>query len=82
MKEKGDRHMWKVFKEFAFNGIVIDMAIGVIIGGAFGKIVSSIVDDLVMPAIGYLLAGINFSDLKIVLAPAVYDAAGVMTSPE
>lgn len=74
--------MWKEFKEFAFKGNVIDMAIGVIIGGAFGKIVTSIVDDLVMPAIGYLLAGINFSDLKIVLSPAVYDAAGVVTSPE
>ena len=74
--------MLKEFKEFAFKGNVVDMAIGVIIGGAFGKIVTSIVNDLVMPAIGYLLAGINFSDLKIVLSPAVYDAAGVVTSPE
>lgn len=74
--------MWKEFKEFAFKGNVIDMAIGVIIGGAFGKIVTSIVNDLVMPAIGYVLAGISFTDLKIVLSPAVLDAAGNVQTPE
>jgi large conductance mechanosensitive channel len=58
------------FKEFAVRGNVIDMAVGVIIGGAFGKIVSSIVDDILMPPIGWLIGGVNFSDLKVTL-PAV-----------
>lgn len=55
------------FKEFAIKGNAVDMAVGVIIGGAFGKIVSSIVDDLIMPPIGWLIGGVNFSDLKITL---------------
>ena len=54
----------KVFKEFAVKGNAIDMAVGVIIGGAFGKIVSSIVNDLIMPPIGWLIGGIDFKDLK------------------
>lgn len=54
----------KEFKEFAVKGNAIDMAIGVIIGGAFGKIVSSIVNDIIMPPIGWLIGGVNFSDLK------------------
>lgn len=58
------------FKEFAVKGNAVDMAVGVIIGGAFGKIVSSIVDDIIMPPVGWLLGGVNFSDLKISL-PAV-----------
>lgn len=53
------------FKEFAVRGNVIDLAVGVIIGGAFGKIVSSIVSDIIMPPIGVLLGGVNFSDLII-----------------
>lgn len=52
------------FKEFAVRGNVIDMAVGVIIGGAFGKIVSSVVNDIIMPPIGWLIGGINFKDLK------------------
>ena len=52
------------FKEFAVKGNAIDMAVGVIIGGAFGKIVSSIVNDLFMPPIGWLIGGIDFKDLK------------------
>lgn len=52
------------FKDFAIKGNAIDMAVGVIIGGAFGKIVSSIVDDIIMPPIGWLIGGVNFSDLK------------------
>lgn len=52
------------FKDFAVKGNAIDMAVGVIIGGAFGKIVSSIVDDIIMPPIGWLIGGVNFSDLK------------------
>ena len=52
------------FKDFAVKGNAVDMAVGVIIGGAFGKIVSSIVDDIIMPPIGWLIGGVNFSDLK------------------
>ena len=57
----------KEFKEFAMRGNVVDMAVGVIIGGAFGKIVSSVVNDIIMPPIGWLIGGINFSDLKVTL---------------
>ena len=55
------------FKEFAVKGNAVDMAVGVIIGGAFGKIVSSLVDDVIMPPIGWLIGGVNFSDLKFTL---------------
>lgn len=58
------------FKAFALKGNVVDMAVGVIIGGAFGKIVSSIVADVIMPPIGLLVGGVNFTDLKWVLKPA------------
>jgi large conductance mechanosensitive channel len=58
------------FKEFLSRGNVVDLAVGVVIGGAFGKIVTSLVDDLVMPPIGLLLGGIDFSNLKVVLKPA------------
>ena len=58
------------FKSFAMKGNVIDMAVGVIIGGAFGKIVSSIVADIIMPPIGLLVGGVNFADLKWVMKPA------------
>lgn len=54
----------KEFKDFAMKGNALDMAVGVIIGGAFGKIVTSIVNDIIMPPIGWLIGGINFSDLK------------------
>ncbi len=66
------------FKEFAVKGNVMDMAVGVIIGGAFGKIVSSLVDDIIMPPIGWLIGGVNFADLKITL-PAKEIAEGVTT---
>ena len=66
------------FRDFAVKGNAVDMAVGVIIGGAFGKIVSSIVDDLIMPPIGWLIGGVNFSDLKITL-PAKQLAEGVQT---
>lgn len=59
--------MWKDFKEFAMRGNVIDLAVGVIIGGAFGKIVSSLVTDIIMPLIGLLLGKIDFSNLFIAL---------------
>lgn len=56
--------MWKEFKAFAFKGNVLDLAIGVIIGGAFGKIVTSLVNDLIMPLFGVLLGGLNFTELQ------------------
>lgn len=59
--------MLKEFKEFAMRGNVVDMAVGIIIGGAFGTIVKSLVDDVLMPPIGLLLGGVDFSDLFIVL---------------
>ena len=57
----------KEFKDFAMRGNVMDMAVGVIIGGAFGKIVSSLVNDIIMPPIGWLIGGINFSELSVKL---------------
>src|SRR2546428_9409862 len=71
----------KEFKEFAMKGNVIDLAVGVVIGGAFGKIITSLVDDLIMPPIGYLISGIDFKDIKIQLKGAVIDATGKITSP-
>jgi large conductance mechanosensitive channel len=59
------------FKAFAMKGNVVDMAVGVIIGGAFGKIVTSVVNDLFMPVIGMLVGGVNFTDLKLTLKDAV-----------
>ena len=59
------------FKAFAMKGNVVDMAVGVIIGGAFGKIVTSVVNDLIMPAIGMLVGGVNFTDLKLIMKEAV-----------
>ena len=67
------------FKAFAVKGNAVDMAVGVIIGGAFGKIVSSIVDDIIMPPIGYLIGGVNFSDLKVELPQVVIQ--GVELAP-
>jgi large conductance mechanosensitive channel len=59
--------MLKEFKTFAMKGNVVDMAVGIIIGGAFGKIVSSLVNDVIMPPVGRLMGGVNFSDLFISL---------------
>lgn len=67
----------KDFKEFAVKGNVVDLAVAVIIGGAFGKIVSSFVEDIIMPPIGLLLGGVDFSDLMVVLKDAYVDPAGV-----
>lgn len=63
--------LMKEFKEFAMRGNVIDLAVGVIIGGAFGKIVNSIVTDIIMPPIGVLIGGVKFSDLKYTIAESV-----------
>lgn len=59
------------FKAFAIRGNVVDMAVGIVIGAAFGKIVTSVVNDIIMPPIGLLVGGVNFSDLSIVLKDAV-----------
>lgn len=72
--------MLKEFKEFAMRGNVVDMAVGIIIGGAFGKIVSSIVADVIMPPIGLLTGGVTFTDLKLILKEPVLDAAGAVTT--
>ena len=69
----------KEFKEFAMRGNVLDMAVGIVIGGAFGNFVSSFVEDIVMPPIGVLLGGVYFSDLKIVFKQAVMDGENVVT---
>ena len=58
------------FKTFLMRGNVVDLAVGVVIGGAFGKIVTSLVDNIIMPPIGYLTGGVDFSNLKLVLKPA------------
>ncbi len=65
------------FKSFALKGNVIDMAVGVVIGGAFGKIVSSLVSDVIMPPIGLLIGGVDFKDLSITLKEATDSAAAV-----
>lgn len=66
----------KELKAFMMRGNVVDMAVGVIVGGAFGQIVNSLVNDVIMPPIGVLLNGVNFTDLKVILKEASVDAAG------
>ena len=68
--------MAKEFREFAVKGNMIDMAVGIIIGGAFGKIVTSLVNDVIMPPIGMLLGKVDFKDLAFTLKAATVDAAG------
>ena len=65
------------FKAFAMKGNVTDMAVGIIIGAAFGKIVSSIVNDIIMPPIGLILGGVNFTDLKVVMKAATENTPAV-----
>jgi len=69
--------MLSEFKAFAMRGNVVDMAVGVVIGGAFGKIVTSFVNDVLMPPIGVLVGGVNFTGIKLTLKDAVGDAAAV-----
>lgn len=72
------------FKDFINKGNMVEMAVGIVIGGVFGKVINSIVDDLIMPPIGYVLGGTNFSDMKMVLKDGVAeikDAAGKVTTP-
>lgn len=73
----GKTKFLKEFKDFAIKGNAVDMAVGVIIGGAFGKIVTSIVNDIIMPPIGWLTGGVNFTDLKFPIGQKEID--GVMT---
>lgn len=68
--------MLKEFKEFIMRGNVVDMAVGVVIGGAFGQIVTSLVNDVIMPPIGVMLNGVDFKELKCVIQKATVDAAG------
>lgn len=76
-KERGiEMGILKEFKEFATRGNVMDLAVGIIVGGAFGKIVSSLVADILMPPIGLVVGGIRFEDIKFVLREAIVDPAG------
>jgi len=68
--------LWQEFKTFAMRGNVMDMAVGIIIGAAFGKIVGSLVKDVIMPPIGLLLGKVDFSKLAIIMKQATVDAAG------
>ena len=70
--------MWDEFKKFAFRGNVLDLAIGVIMGGAFGKIVTSVVNDLIMPVLGYLMAGMDFKEMKYVMSEAIMEGETVI----
>lgn len=70
--------MLKEFKEFAMRGNVVDMAVGIIIGAAFGKIVSSLVNDVIMPPIGMILGNVDFSDLAITLKAATAETEAVV----
>ena len=70
------------FKAFAMRGNVMDMAVGVVIGGAFGKISTSLVNDIIMPLISMITGGIDFSDWKLVLNEAVIDTQGTVVTPE
>ncbi len=74
------KHFISEFKTFALRGNVFDLAIGVIIGSAFGKIVSSLVSDIIMPPIGYLLGGMRFTDIVWTLKPEGFDSEGVVQS--
>ncbi len=68
------------FKQFATRGNLLDLAVGIIIGSAFGKIVSSLVADIIMPPIGLLIGGVNFTELKIVLNPHIL-SGGLLSNP-
>ncbi len=69
------------FKEFISRGNVVDLAVGVVIGAAFGRIVTAMVDGIVMPVIGLAMGGVKFSDLSVILHPAQLDAAGKEIAP-
>lgn len=77
MEKKKKSGLWAEFKEFISRGNVMDLAVGVIIGSAFTAIVNSLVNDMLMPVIGLISGGIDFSGLKLVLTPAVVDTPEV-----
>ncbi len=81
MKFKKTRGLIEEFKSFIMRGNVIDMAVGVIVAGAFGKITTSLVNDVFMPFIGWLIGGFDLSKLNIILAPAIVDDAGAVVTP-
>lgn len=74
--------MLQEFKAFAMRGNVVDMAVGIVIGASFGKIVSTLVNNVIMPPLGLLTGGVDFADKKIVLKHAVLDPAGAVKAPE
>ncbi len=74
---KSDSSFGKEFKEFISRGNVVDMAVGVVIGGAFTAIVNSLVSDIIMPLVGMITGGVNFTDLKIVFKPGTEEIAEV-----
>ena len=76
------KKFFEEFKAFAMRGNVVDMAVGVVIGGAFGKITTSIVNDIIMPLISILTGGVDFTQWKWVLKEAVVDAEGAVTAAE
>ena len=76
------KKFFEEFKAFAMRGNVVDMAVGVVIGGAFGKITTSIVNDIIMPLISMLTGGVDFTQWKWVLKEAVLDAEGAVVSTE
>jgi len=75
------KKFFQEFKEFAVKGNVIDLAVAVIIGGAFGKIVSSLVADVVMPIVGVIIGGVDFTSIKWTMKAAIMDKAGAVTVP-
>lgn len=79
LKPKTMSKFLKEFRDFAVKGNMIDMAVGIIIGGAFGKIVTSLVSDIIMPPIGLLVGGVNFTDWNVVLKEAVMENGEVIT---
>ena len=80
-KEK-QKNFWTGFKDFITKGNIIDLAVAVVIGGAFNKIVSSLVNDIILPPIGLAIGGVEFDQLKYVLKPEVIDASGVVSVGE
>lgn len=74
--------MFKEFKEFAMRGNLIDMAVAFVMGAAFGKVVTSFIDGLVMPIVGKITSGVDFKSLKIIISDAKLNDAGKVISPE
>jgi large conductance mechanosensitive channel len=79
LKQTGS--LWAEFKKFAMQGNMVDLAVGVVIGAAFGKVVTSLVSDIIMPPIGVLTGGVDFSDKVIHITSQVVDAAGKVVKP-